>query len=133
MFDLFRNQEKTKRYVMGGILVMVSASMLLYLVPSYNNGSNSSDAVLAKVGSDEITEADARRMITNQMKGKQIPAEIIPNYVPNMVDGMIVERALDYQANKLGLQVSDQDVAETLRSTYPMLFQDGKFIGKEAY
>ena len=107
MFDLFRNREKTKKYFMGAILLMVSASMLLYLVPNYNAGSGSSDTVLAKIGGQEITEAEARKSIQVQTRGKQIPAEIIPNYVPQMVQEMINDRALEYEARKLGMQVSD--------------------------
>ena len=133
MFDLFRNREKTKKYIMGGILLMVSASMLLYLVPNYNSGSGASDVIVAKIGSEEITEVQARRMIQSQTKGNQIPAEIIPNYVPQIIDSMITQSAMEYQAHKMGFQVSDQDVAEALRSRYAGLFQDGKFVGKEAY
>ncbi|HUE02136.1 MAG TPA: peptidylprolyl isomerase, partial [Bryobacteraceae bacterium] len=133
MFDLFRNREKTKKYMMGGILLMVSASMLLYLVPNYNTGSGPSDVVVAKVGNEEITESEARRVIQNQTKGRQIPAEIIPNYVPQLIDQMISERAMEYEARKLGLEVSDQDVADALRSNYAGLFQDGKFVGKDVY
>src|SRR5580704_15419744 len=107
MFDLF-NSQKAKKYLMGGILVLVSASMLLYLVPNYNTGSNSSDAVVAKVGSIEITEADARRSIQTQTRGQKIPAEIIPNYVPQMIETMVNDRAMEYEAHKLGLEVSDQ-------------------------
>jgi peptidyl-prolyl cis-trans isomerase D len=133
MFDLFRNREKTKKYFMAAILLMVSASMLLYLVPNYNTGSGSNDVVLAKIGNDELTEADARKAIQVETRGKQIPAEILPNYVPQMLQEMITDRALDYEARKLGMQVSDQDVAEYLRQNFPGLFQDGKFVGKEAY
>ncbi len=132
MFDLF-NSAKTKKYVMGGILCLVSASMLLYLVPNYNTGSNGPDAVLAKVGDDVITEADARKQISAEMRGRQIPAEIVPNYVPPMVQQMVTERALEYQAHRLGIQVSDQDVADYLRQNFPSLFQDGKFVGKDVY
>ena len=78
MFDLF-NSQKAKRYVMGGILVLVSASMLLYLVPNYNSGSGGTDPVVAKIGNTEITEAEARRSIQTQTRGQKIPAEIIPN------------------------------------------------------
>lgn len=132
MFDLF-NSQKAKKYVMGGILVLVSASMLLYLVPNYNTGSGSSDVIVAKIGSTEITEAEARRSIQTQTRGQKIPAEIIPNYVPQMIQTMISDRAMEYQAHKLGLEVSDQDVAEYLRQNFPNLFQDGKFVGKDVY
>src|ERR1035438_6944333 len=133
MFDLFRNREKTKKYLMGGILLMVSASMLLYLVPNYNTGSNASDVIVAKIGSTEITEAEARRLIQAQTRGRQIPAEIIPNYVPQIIDQMINDRAMEYEARKLGMEVSDQDLADNLRANYGGLFQDGKFDGKDVY
>jgi peptidyl-prolyl cis-trans isomerase D len=118
---------------MGGILVLVSASMLLYLVPNYNTGSRGPDAVVAKIGSTEITEAEARRSIQAQTKGQKIPPEIIPNYVPQMIETMVNDRAMEYEAHKLGLEVSDQDVADYLRQNMPNLFPDGKFIGKDVY
>jgi peptidyl-prolyl cis-trans isomerase D len=133
MFDLFRNRERTKKIMMGGILLMVSASMLLYLVPNYNTGSGSDDQVLAQIGGDQITETEARRLIQNQTKGRQIPAEIIPNYVPQIVDQLISERAMEYEARKLGMEVTDQDVADVMRANMPNLFPDGKFVGKEVY
>src|SRR5580698_10782981 len=132
MFDLF-NSQKAKKYLMGGILVMVSGSMLLYLVPNYNTGTGTSDVVVATVGSTEITEAEARRSIQVQTRGQKIPTEIIPNYVPQMIETMVNERALEYEARKLGLEVSDKDVADYLRQNFPTLFQDGKFVGKDVY
>jgi peptidyl-prolyl cis-trans isomerase D len=132
MFDLF-NSQKAKRYVMGGILVLVSASMLLYLVPNYNTGAGGTDAVVAKIGSTEITEAEARKSIQTQTRGQKIPAEIIPNYVPQMIETMVNDRAMEYEARKLGLQVSDQDVADYLRQNMPNLFPEGKFVGKDVY
>lgn len=132
MFDLF-NSQKAKKYLMGGILVLVSASMLLYLVPNYNTGSGVNDVVVAKIGNTEITEAEARRLIQAQTRGQKIPAEVIPNYVPQIIDQMVSDRAMEYEARKLGLQVSDQDVADYLRENYAGLFQDGKFVGKEVY
>jgi len=132
MFDLF-NSQKAKKYVMGGILVMVSASMLLYLVPNYNTGSGASDVIVAKIGSFEITETEARRSIQTQTRGQKIPAEIIPNYVPQMIETMVNDRAMEYEAHKLGLVVSDQDVADYLRQNFSNLFPDGKFVGKDVY
>jgi peptidyl-prolyl cis-trans isomerase D len=132
MFDLF-NSQKAKRYVMGGILVLVSASMLLYLVPNYNTGAGGADAVVAKIGNTEITEAEARKSIQTQTRGQKIPAEIIPNYVPQMIETMVNDRAMEYEARKLGLQVSDRDVADYLRQNMPNLFPDGKFVGKDVY
>ena len=45
---------------------------------------------------------------------------------------MITQRALEYEAHRMGIVVSDQDVIDALRGI-PSFFQDGKFVGKEAY
>jgi peptidyl-prolyl cis-trans isomerase D len=133
MFNLFRSNDKSKRIVMGGILVLVAASMLLYLVPNYGSGTISSDTMVAKVGDEEITVNDIRKRIQRTMKGRELPPEILPNYIPRMVDGMVSERALEYEAQRLGFQVTDQDVANYIRTQLPpQLFPDGKF-NKEMY
>jgi peptidyl-prolyl cis-trans isomerase D len=135
MFNLFRSREKSVRIVLGGVLLVVAASMLLYLVPSYNTGgAPSSENVVADVGGEEITVADVRKLIDSTLKGKQMPPEVLPNYIPRMVDEMITDRALEYQARRMGFQVTDQDLATTVRQMLPAdLFPNGKFAGKEAY
>jgi len=50
-----------------------------------------------------------------------------------MIETMVNDRAMEYEAHKLGMEVSDQDVADYLRQNFPGLFQDGKFVGKDAY
>jgi peptidyl-prolyl cis-trans isomerase D len=49
------------------------------------------------------------------------------------VQEAINDRALAYEANQLGLQVSAADVATTIRQTLPTLFPDGKFVGRDVY
>src|ERR1035441_2903250 len=53
--------------------------------------------------------------------------------IPQMVDQMVTERAMAFEAERLGLQVSDADVADSIRQMVPSLFPDGKFVGKDAY
>src|SRR5450432_3742397 len=133
MFDLFRSRDKAVRILLGALLVMVAISMLAYLVPSYGTGSSSADVVLAEVGNEVITIADAQKVVQGAMRNRQLPPEILPNYVPQMVDQMITERAMAYEAERLGFQVSDADVADTIRQLVPSLYQDGKFVGRDAY
>src|SRR3954468_8263919 len=134
MFDLFRSRDKAVRILLGALLVVVGFSMLTYLVPSYNNGgASANDVVIAEVGKESITLPEIQRLIQNTMRGRQLPPEILPTYVPQMVENMINERALAYEAERLGFEVTDAQIAEAIRTYVPNLFQDGKFLGKEAY
>jgi peptidyl-prolyl cis-trans isomerase D len=119
---------------LGGLLLLVAFSMLTYLVPNYNNGSTSgSDMVVAEVGKDTITLAETQRLIQATIRARQLPVDILPTYIPQMVDQMVTTRALVMEAERLGLQVSDAEMAEAIRQMVPSLFPDGKFVGKEAY
>ena len=134
MFDLFRSRDKLVRILLGGLLLVVAFSMLTYLVPSYNSGGGSgSDLIVAEIGKDTITLPEMQRSIQLTIRARQLPMEILPTYIPQIVDGMVTERALVLEAERLGMQVSDTEVVELIRQTVPNLFPDGKFVGKDVY
>ncbi|HEY9140769.1 MAG TPA: peptidylprolyl isomerase [Bryobacteraceae bacterium] len=133
MFNLFRSREKSVRILLGALLMVVAVSMLTYLVPQYNTGAPTADTVVASVGRDDITSGDVMRLIQATMRGKQLPPELISTYVPQMVDEMVNERALAYEATRLGFEVSDADLSASIQQIIPNLFPDGKFAGKDAY
>jgi peptidyl-prolyl cis-trans isomerase D len=133
MFDLFRSRDKAVRILLGGLLLLVAFSMLTYLVPNYSNGSSGSDTLIAEIGKDTITLAEAQRLIQATVRGRQLPVDILPTYIPQMIDQMVTERAMAMEAARLGFQASDADVAEAIRQMVPSLFPDGKFVGKDAY
>src|SRR5580658_1773124 len=111
MFNLFRSRDKAVRILLGGLLLVVAVSMLTYLVPNYDTGNvNTAGTVVATVGSEQITVDDVQKLVQSSMRGKQLPPEMLPIYLPQLVDGMIVNRALAYEAGRLGFEASDTDV-----------------------
>jgi peptidyl-prolyl cis-trans isomerase D len=133
MFDLFRSRDKAVRILLGAMLLLVALSMLTYLIPNYDTGSSANDQVVARVGKEDIMLTDVQKVVQGTLRQRQLPAEIIPNYIPTMVEQMITERAMAYEAQRLGYTVTDQDVRDTIRQTIPNLFPDGNFVGKDAY
>ena len=134
MFDLFRSRDKAVRILLGALLVLVGLSMLTYLIPSYGGGGAvSGDTVVAEVGDLTITQLDVQRIVQNAVRGRQIPPQILPTYVPQIVDNLVNERALDYEARRLGLEATDAQVSDAIRQYVPSLFQDGRFVGSQAY
>jgi peptidyl-prolyl cis-trans isomerase D len=133
MFDLFRSRDKIVRIMLGGLLLVVALSMLTYLVPSYNMGGGGSDMVVAEIGKEAITVPEVQQIVQMNMRGRQLPAELMPHYIPQFINSMVTERALAFEAKRLGFRVSDADLAAGIRQQIPQLWQDGKFAGKDAY
>src|ERR1700757_2812361 len=98
MFDLFRSREKAVRILLGALLGLVGLSMLTYLIPNYNTGNSTSDQVVAEVGKQSITTTDVQKLVQSSQQQRQLPPEILPTFVPQMVEDMITERALAYEA-----------------------------------
>ncbi|HLJ48891.1 MAG TPA: peptidylprolyl isomerase [Bryobacteraceae bacterium] len=118
MFDLFRSRDKVVRYMLGGILVIVSLSMLVYLIPGAGMPSyGTPQTVLAEVAGEKVTASDIERALQDQTRGQQIPPDVIAVFVPQLIQRNISERAIAYQARHLGFQVTDADVARAIRST----------------
>jgi peptidyl-prolyl cis-trans isomerase D len=134
MFDLFRGGDRAKKILLGGMGGLLGLSMLTYLIPQYDTGSGAgSDQVVATVGKEAITVTDVQKVVQSTLRQQRLPAEIIPNYIPQMVQDMVTERALAYEADRLGFQVTDADVRDAIRQMAPTLFPDGNFVGKDAY
>ena len=133
MFDLFRSRDKAVRILLGGLLLVVALSMLTYLVPSYESAASGNGTVVATVGNQNITTTDVERRVQQLTRGRQMPQELIPNYIPTIIQEMITERAIQYEAARQGFEVTDAQLSQTIQQTAPALFPDGRFVGKQAY
>ncbi|HLK22957.1 MAG TPA: peptidylprolyl isomerase [Bryobacteraceae bacterium] len=119
MFDLFRSSQKGKKILLSVVLGVVALSMLLYLIPGAGSpmgGAISNDQVVAEIGSDAITVRQVEQGIRNVIQGRQVSPEVISAIVPQLVEQTITDRALAYEAKRLGFQVSDAQLANVIRS-----------------
>lgn len=136
MFDLFRSRDKAVRIMLGAILGVVALSMVTYLIPGGWMGDQPStdSGVVATVGDYTVTAQDAQRVISNVTRGRNLPPEILNMYAPQMINNLISERAMAYEAKRLGFQATEADTADSVRKSLPpQLFKDGKLISKDLY
>jgi peptidyl-prolyl cis-trans isomerase D len=134
MFDLFRSRAKAVRYLLGGLLGIVALSMVITLIPGWNAPANSGgDNIVAEIGKSALTVKDVQNEMQQLVKGRQVPAELIPVYLPQRIDQMINERALAYQAERMGYEIPDAELAAYIRSLLPRFFQNGQLIDRNAY
>ncbi|MFN7935218.1 MAG: peptidylprolyl isomerase [Bryobacteraceae bacterium] len=135
MFDFFRSQQKTTKYLLGGLLSIVAISMVVTLIPGFGSSGSggANDQVVAEVGKDQVMLREVQMGLNDTVRGKNIPPELVSVYAPQIVNQIVTERALAYYAKELGYQATDEDVAQVIQLMVPQLFEGGKFVGKEAY
>ncbi len=120
MFDLFRSREKSVRILLGALLVLVAASMLVYLIPGGPGGpSVSGQNVVAAVGDDTITTMDVQRAVQRITQGQpNLPKGIIAMYVPSIVNQLIEAKAMAYKAHEMGIRISDQELGDAIEAEF---------------
>src|SRR5262249_27261201 len=137
MFDFFRSRDRVKsvRILLTIILGLVCLSMVAYLIPGYggSGGASASDNVVAEVGKNKVTVRDVQMAVRAADRNREMPPSMLAHYVPQVIDQMINEKALIYEASRLGFQVTDADTAKAIREQMPHLFPNGNFVGKDAY
>ena len=132
MFNLFRSRDKAVRIMLTGLLAVVALSMVTYLIPNSGAGYGGSDdaTVVATVGKDQITTQEVSKAIQNMTRNRQLPPELLSIYVPQIVNQLIDQRMMAYEANRIGLKISsDETDSAIIDQLPPQLIKDGKVDG----
>ncbi|MGC2110996.1 MAG: peptidyl-prolyl cis-trans isomerase [Candidatus Korobacteraceae bacterium] len=143
MIKFLQKPGPIKKIVLGGLLVVICVMMVITLVPGglfgdYLGSNLTTQGVLAKVGDQEISVTDvaqqARLIGKQQFKGS-VPPTIMPYLMQRAAQGLITQKAVVFEADKLGLGVSDDELRAALHQGEmgTVLFPNGNFIGEQAY
>ncbi len=132
-----------KKFILGGILLVICVMMVITLVPGgmfgdYLGGGLTAQGVLAKVGDQEINVTQVTqqaRLIGKQRFQGNVPPTLMPYLMQQAAQGMITAKAIVYEADRMGLAVSDDEVRDFLHQGQlgQLLFPNGNFVGQQAY
>ncbi len=125
----FAAEIKAVRIVLTALLVLVGLSMVTYLIPSTGLDPTSApdSTVLATIGKEQLTSQQVSKVVQNMTQQRQLPQELLAIYVPQIVQQMISERAMAYEAGRLGISVSPDETENAIMDTLPpQLIKDGK-------
>jgi peptidyl-prolyl cis-trans isomerase D len=129
---LKKKREAVKRYLLIFFLSIVSLGMVLVLAPIPGDVNQMQANTLATIDGQNITTQDLQRTLQLRLRNSPYGNDprIISMMAGNLLDTMILGRAIQMQAEKMGIEVTNQ---EMLQSLQPSLYADGKFIGLDAY
>jgi len=134
MIEIFQSRDTRIRIFMGFGIGVIGLSMLMYLVPGMGTSQEGAPDAVATVGGRDITTNDISKQLAQlERSGQRISKEMRGLYVRDTLDRLVNQRAIEFEAQRLGLQVTDQEAAEQIRQILPMAFSGGSVSSLENY
>jgi len=133
MAGVFDNQKVGVRVLFGVVIAIIALSMLLYLVPQGTNTAESATDVVAKVGDASVTTGEVRQQLDEIRRRNPIPPMLEGLYAKQILNQLVFQKEIEYEAKNLGITVSDQERADRIKQYLPSAFNGDTFVGMDAY
>lgn len=128
------NRKTGMRILLGIFVLLVGGSMLLYLVPqSPTTGEASSTDTVAKVGDETVSTTEVRQQLAEIQQRNPIPKALESLYAKQILNQLIFQKEIEYEAKRLGIRVTDQERAERIRQFLPTAYNGETFVGRDQY
>ena len=130
--DLDRN--RWIKITMGVILGVIILSMVVTLIPGLMTGMTDGDApdAIASVGGQNITAVDFQRQFNEATRNQAIPQMLRGAYSQQILDQMIFQRAMEYEADRLGLRVTPEEETDRIKEILPTAWSGNTWL-KDRY
>jgi peptidyl-prolyl cis-trans isomerase D len=107
--------------------------MLLYLVPQTPGTGEAATDTVAKVGDQAVTLGEVRQQLAQIEQRNQVPKPLESLYARQILNQLVFEKEIEYEAKRLGITVSDQERADRIKQYVPGAFVNGTFVGMDRY
>jgi peptidyl-prolyl cis-trans isomerase D len=148
MIRMLQQDNRLMKIIFAVIIGLAAITMVITLVPGIfdNSGSSNDASVFATVRepgffgrtigeSTSIKTVEVNQLAARQLQQQHLPEQLMPYLVPRAGQILVQRAILKHEADRLNLQVSDEDLRRELQ-TGPFaqyLFPNGQYIGDEAY
>ena len=147
MIRILQQDNRATKVIFAVIIGAAILAMVVTLVPGiFDNGAAANGANFATVrtpgwfgrfgmDSTAVTNAEVENTARAMLARQQLPEMYLPLIMPQAGQQQVERVVLVREADRLGLQVSNDDLARELR-TGPLgqyLFPNGQYIGDQAY
>ena len=134
MAGAWDNRQILVRVFIGIFIGLIAISMLLYLVPQGPNSDAESSDVVAKIGSDQtVTLAEVRQQLSEIERRNQVPKPLEGLYARQILTQLVYTKEVQYEANRLGITVTNEEIADRVKQYLPTAFNGGNPVGMDQY
>ena len=147
MIRILQQDNRLTKAIFALVIGAAIITMVITLVPGiFDNGASNNPAVYATIhtpgfigkiigGTAQVQTADVQRQTMQQLQQQHLPEQYAPLLIGRIGQQQVERKVLGLEADRMGLQVSDDDLRTFLRTgtLSQYLFPGGKFIGQDQY
>jgi len=134
MAGAWDNKQILVRIFIGIFIGLIAISMLLYLVPQGPSSDAESNDVVAKIGKDQtVTLAEVRQQLSEIERRNQVPKPLEGLYARQILSQLVYAKEIQYEAKRLGITVSNEEVADRVKQFLPTAFNGDSPVGMDQY
>src|SRR5271156_5342257 len=130
--DLDRN--RWIKITMGVILGVIIVSMVITLIPGLMNGTTGGDApdAIASVGGQNLTIVEFQQEFQQATRNQTVAPMFRAAYSKQVLDQMIFQRALEFEADRLGMRVTPEEQTQRIKELLPTAWSGSTWL-KDRY
>jgi peptidyl-prolyl cis-trans isomerase D len=147
MIRILQQDNRITKIIFAVIIGLAVITMVITLVPGIFDNTTTNDATVyatvrepgilgRTIGeSTPIKAVEVNQLATRQLQQQHLPEQLLPYLLPRAGQILVQRAILKHEADRMNLQVSDEDLRRELR-TGPFaqyLFPNGNYIGDDAY
>src|SRR5258708_1426511 len=127
------NRKLGIRILLGVFVGAIGLSMLSYLVPTGTNTDTESNDTVAKVGDQTVSLAEVRQQLSEISRRNQVPKALEGLYARQILTQIVFNKEIQYEANRLGVTVTNEEIAERVKQYLPTAFNGDSPVGMDQY
>ena len=134
MAGVLDNKQILVKIVIGIFVGMLGISMLLYLVPQGPSGADASSSdTVAKIGDKTVSLGEVRQQLSEIQRRNQVPKALEGLYARQILNQLVFSKEIEFEAERLGIKVTNEEVADRVKMYLPTAFNGGSPIGMDQY
>ncbi len=136
MIRFLQSGNKAAKYLLSGFLLIICLGMVVYLIPGFMSDTTvTQSGVVATVGDQDIHTQEVAKLVQAQLRAQRLPPQFASFLTQRAAQSLIQRAEVRYEAGRMGLKVSDEEVRDELRNgPYKQIFfPGGTWIGQQKY
>src|SRR5258707_1140550 len=124
MIRFLQSGNKTVKYLLGALLTLICLSMVVYLIPGLTSDTAiRQTGVVVTVAGEPISVDQINRRVQQVMQQQQRQGQAYPDFLRNYLTQQVMRQLVQteeirYEANRMGLTASDQEVQDAMRQDH---------------